>query len=213
MTALKLASKKDHAIKIEELNISEKKADAIVEALREFAEELGYREERIEDLLCRRCDGFSPYSHNKGGLGCVAFLDQYMAEMNGTGFENCDATLKKYYEYDVESFCDDEGITKEEFEKKMYDERDDDFQEQFDEYRRSGDDTVLFGLDMMLSSETELNLRFTVCAKDSPYHRKFDDLIDIDIEFKNVTELKKKLKKVLKRDEVRTFSSNLSEAW
>ena len=90
----------------------------------------------------------------------------------------------------------------------------DDMRERFDEYRRSDDDaTVLFGLDMMLLSDTELNLRFTVCAKDSPYHRKFDDLISIDISFKSIAGLKQKLARVLKRQDVKTFSSNLNEAY
>lgn len=213
MGVLKLANKKDHAIKLEDLNMSEKKADAIIEALKDFALELGYRDERIENMSCRAYSGFSPFSHNKGGLECVAFIDQDRAECEGTGFDNCDATLKKGYDYDVETFCEGRKITPEEFSAKMYDERDSDFQEAFDEYRRSGDDTVLFGLDMMLNSETEMNLRFTVCAKDSPYHRKFDDLISIDLEFKNVTELKKHLKKLLKNKEVKVFSSNLEEAY
>ncbi len=204
---LKMPPMKAHAIKIEDLEMGRSYADAIVEELTDFALELGYSKDRLDELDCRSRDGFSPYSHNKGGIGAIAYVDQYNAECEGTGFDNCDATLKKYADYDLESFLEKEGVTEMDYDN-------DDMRERFDEYRRSDDDaTVLFGLDMMLLSDTELNLRFTVCAKDSPYHRKFDDLISIDISFKSIAGLKQKLARVLKRQDVKTFSSNLNEAY
>lgn len=204
---LKMPPMKAHAIKIEDLEMSRSYADAIVEELKDFALELGYSKDRLEELECRSRDGFWAYSQNKGGIGAIAFVDQYVAEMNGTGFDNCDATLSKYRDYDLECFLDGEKATELNYE-------DDDMLERFDDFRQNDSEaTVLFGLDMMLSSDTELNLRFTVCAKDSPYHRQFDDLISIDITFKSIAGLKQKLARALKQKDVKTFSDNLNEAY
>jgi len=98
MTALKLNNQL-HAIKIEDLVISRERADDILEVITDFCRDVGFSSERIEPLDCRASSGFSPYSHNKGGLGCVSFMDQYSAHCNGTGFDNTDATLEKYQEY------------------------------------------------------------------------------------------------------------------
>jgi len=191
----------NHALKIEDLDLTKRTADAIVKAVQEFMLELGYTKERISELDCRRRDGFIPFSHNKGGLEAIAFIDLYSAySMGGVGFDNADATIVKYYEYCLESL----GLKDA---KELTD-------EQHDQIGQScSEDTVLFSLDAMLIDEHTLNLRFCVCAKDTPYHRQYDDLIDIDVEFKNVTELKKKLKKLLKNEDIKMFSLNLDHAY
>lgn len=196
----------NHALKIEDLELKQTQADAIVSALEDFALELGYSKDRIDSLECRRRDGVIPYSHNFGGIGCVAFRDQYSACEN-TGFENADSTLAKYSKYDEECFRTDKGISKD---SELTDAQ----LEELDEYRMNDtESTILFGLDMMLTGENSLNLRFTVCVKDSPYHRQYDDLLSHDVEFKTTRDLKAKLKKLLKNNFVRCFEKNLREAY
>jgi hypothetical protein len=191
----------NHALKIEDLELNKRTADAIVKAVREFILELGYSKDRISELDCRSRDGFIPFSHNKGGLEAIAFIDLYSAySMGGVGFDNADVTIVKYYEYCLESL-----------ELKNTKELTEEQHSQIEHY--CSEDTVLFSLDAMLTDEHTINLRFCVCAKDTPYHRQYDDLIDIDVEFKNVTELKKKLKKLLKNEDIKMFSLNLDHAY
>lgn len=190
----------NHALKIEDLKISEKKANSLYNAIFDFMVELGFNTERIEALECRRRDGFIPHSWNKGGLQALAHYDMYSAACNGTGFKNTDATLNTYYSHGIKEL----GRDRIEECKKLGQDR---IEEWFDQ------DSVLLSLDIMFTSTNEVNLRFCVCAKDSPYHRQYDDLIDIDIEFKNVTDLKAKLKKVLKNKQVKLFSQNLMDSY
>lgn len=188
----------NHALKIEDLGITEKKADSLRNAIYDFMVELGFSTERIEALECRSRDGFIPYRHNKGGLQAAAHYDMFYAACNGTGFKNTDATLNTYYDNAAKELsAHDLNV-----DKNM-----DELQEWF------GEDSVLFSLDVMFTGVNEVNLRFCICAKDSPYHRQYDDLIDMDITFKNVTDLKAKLKKVLKNKQVALFSRNLADAY
>lgn len=184
----------NHALKIEDLGITEKKANLLYNTVFDFAVELGFNEEFIEMLECRRRDGFIPHSHNKGGLSVAVHENMLSAILSPTGFKNTDATLKTYY-----------SNAKKELE--ISDLNDDDQMNRLDEW--FGEDSVLFSLDIMFTSANEVNLRLCVCAQDTPYHREYDDLIDIDITFKNVTDLKTKLKKMLKNKQVKLFSRNV----
>lgn len=200
----------NHALKIENLNIEKNYADKIVDCLNEFLLELGFNKERIKALECRSRSGFTPYSHNKGGLMGCAFKDQFNAQFEGTGFKNADNTLNRYYDLDVENFERDTNLD-------LPKERDDWTGEHwmaFDEYRRSDSEaTVFFQTMAMINSESELNLIFYVCVKDAPYHREFDDKIEFDIRFKSIKGLKQKLNRVLKNKEVQLFSENLEETY
>jgi hypothetical protein len=199
----------NNALKIECLDITEKQAHRIESLLRDFASNLGYSQDKISSLECRARDGFSPHSYNMGGIECIMFQDQYSAQINGTGFKNADATLDKYLQYDVEYFCEDNPTLL----KDQSNWSESDF-EKFDECRREDDQAdVLYGCDIMLTSDTSLNIRITVCVKDAPYHRQYDDLISIDIDFKNITDLKRQLKNVLKQDNIKMFSKCLNEAY
>jgi hypothetical protein len=198
------------AIKIEDLNMTEEYATKVTQLLEEFLIDLGYSSDRIEYLDCRRRDGFIPNSHNKGGIEANAFSWQTMVlGMGGTGFENADAKIEEYHEFDVKSFLDDNKEL-----PKDTSEWDEATRDKFDEYQQDDDQsTVLYSCDLMITSEQELNIRCCVCVKDAPYHREYDDLIELDIEFKSIDQLKKKLSKALKNKEVLQFSKCLMEAY
>jgi len=203
-----------HALKVERLPFTEREADKIIEILRDFATSIGYQQDRIDSLDCRRRDGFIPFSHNHGGLECVSFTSQYHLQFEGTGFENADKTLEKYREYDKGYFVESNPeVPKDEakWTESHY--------EMFDEYRQNDDEaTVLFSLDIMHQGIDDdgtqcINLRFCVCVQDAPYHRQFDDKIDIDIEFKTLAELKARLDKVLKQNDIGMFIDLVEDAF
>lgn len=201
-----------HALKIERMPPkAASMADQIVAELREFAESIDYSFDRISDLECRSRDGFIPHSHNYGGIECVAFRNQYSCCEN-TGFENTDETLRKGWECDLENFLADRPEY-----PKSYSDLTDAQCEELDEYRRESDDTVLFSLDIMHTGFERgihsINLRFCICAKDSPYHRKYDDLFEFDITFRTIESLKRQLAKIMRDRNVQKFSSNLREAF
>lgn len=199
--------KYNHALKIEDLDLTEAKANSIVEVLKNFLVELGYSEERIGTLECRSRDGFSPYSHNKGGVEGIAFMMQDTSEQYLYQFPNALKTVQKYAKYSEEMFRKENNIPKDT-------ELTEDQQEEL--WQWLGNDTestILFSVDLMLTSENQLNVRACVCAKDAPYHRHFDDKIEKNIKFKTVTELKSKLKALLKTKKFDAFSDALSEAY
>lgn len=197
-----------HALKIESLDITIKKAGSIVSAITEFAKDLGYNNDRIEYLECRSRDGFIPYSYNFGGIGCVAFDSQDNVEIEGTGFENADNTLKEYWEYDAKTFAEENKLG------TNLDTWTQDQLESFWEYRSSGTEaSVLYSLDAMLTDVDNINFRFCICVKDSPYHREYDDIIDIDIKFKSIPELKRNLTKLLSNNDVQKFMYCLENAY
>lgn len=195
-----------HALKLEDLEMTLKKADQIETAIMDFLSNLNFNEERIENLDCRSRDGFSPFSYNKGGKAATAWMDQMYAEQWISGFKNASATLEKYHDQDVESFCKDNNISEIDYE-------DSDLVEKFDNYRDNSESTVLFSCDVMLRSETELNVRICVCVKDAPYHRQYDDLFSYNIKFQNVTQLKAKLKSLLSKKDVSRFSRAVCEGF
>jgi hypothetical protein len=196
-----------HALKIEELEIKQTKADKIVEVLKDFlTDNLNFNSERVSELECRSRDGFIPFSHNKGGLEAVAFMDQMYAEQWVSAFKNASKTLEKYYKYNVELFCKERGITKLDYD-------DNDLIEAFDNWRENSESTVLFSADLMLTSESELNIRLCVCVKDAPYHRQYDDLIEFNVKFKNITELRTKLKAITKKRLVACFAQSAREGF
>lgn len=196
-----------HALKIEDLSIDQKYADSIVEALHEFLTDLGYSKDRISELESRHRDGFSPYSHNKGGLEAVAFSGQESVRgSGGTGFKQADATLQKYFDFDVEHFETKFKVKYADWTEEQRDE--------FEEGRLSDTQaSVLFSADLMLNSETELNVRLCVCVKDAPYHRQYDDKLEFDIEFKSLAGLKRQLKALLNKADVKQFGRNLMDAY
>jgi hypothetical protein len=199
-----------HALLIEELKLDTKQADAIVEAFKSFALDLGYSKDRISDLECRSRDGFSPYNHNYGGIECIAFADRNCLPNGNVGFPNADATIEKYHTYDIEAFEEEIGVKQENWSDAE--------QERFYEVLANSEDSdILFSLDIMHTGIERgvhsINLRFCVCVKDAPYHRKYDDLISIDVTFRTVSGLERKLAALLKRKDIACFSKNLSDTY
>ena len=192
-----------HALKLEELNLKINKANKIVAVLNEFLTDLEFDQERIEPIECRRRDGFIPYSHNKGGLQAISYIDQVHAEVEKTGFINTDKTLDKYYENDLKSFLEDNKLN--ELTEEDY--------ESFDDYRSSGNDTVMFSAQLVLNDDNNLTIFLDVSAKDSPYHRQYDDRLEFKVNFKTVKSLQKQLADILLDENVLTFKANISEAW
>lgn len=192
-----------HALKLEELDLKINKANKIVAVLNEFLTDLEFDQERIESIECRRRDGFIPYSHNKGGLQASSYIDQIRAEIEKTGFKNTDKTLDKYYENDLKSYLTDNNLT----------ELTEDHYESFDEYRSSGEDTVLFSAQLVLNDDNNLTIFLDVSAKDSPYHRQYDDRLEFKVNFKTVKDLENQLAEILLDENVLTFKANVSEAW
>ena len=198
---------KQHALKIENLNLKMRSADAIVKTLNSFLEDLNFSAGRISQLECRSRDGFIAYSHNYGGLEGVAFMDQQNAEQWLSAFPNASATLEKYAQYDLEVFCEERGLDPK---TELTEEQSEAF------YKWNSNDTestVMFGCDLMLTSENSLNVRITVNVKDAPYHRQYDDLITFDVKFKTVRELQQKLKKILKMKKVSSFARAVREGY
>lgn len=199
-----------HAIKLEDLEMTRREADKIIDELAVFLTQgLDYTADRVENLECRSRDGFMAYGHNKGGLSANTFRDQFYVQIEGgTGFKEADKTLDKYEDYSIEYFIKDTKLNKD---KSNWTEND---YEKFDEFQMEDtDSTVLFSTDLMLTSENELNIRMCVCVKDAPYHRQYDNLLKFDIKFKNSIDLAKKLNKLLKNKDVKKFAKQVREEY
>lgn len=192
-----------HAIKIEDLDLSKDQADKLETVCHNFISDLGYSNDRIEAIECRRRDGFIPHSHNKGGLEARSYLLQYSLTNGLTGFTNTDKVLDKNYQYNLESYLQDNNLT----------ELDESHYESFDEYCRDSDDTIELMTRIMFNSESECTVSFFVSASDSPYHRQYDDYFEHTIEFKNASDLKKQLDKLNKESFIKCFKNNLREAF
>lgn len=200
----RIAPIKPHSLKLEALNIGRGYADEIEQELRDFLDNVGFSKERIEALECRSRSGFISYSHNKGGLGAVAFRDQSSCCEN-TGFVETDKRLTQYSEQSHNEFLKDNALTEIDYDNE-------EMRERYDDYMRS-DDTVIFSIDLMMTDDHTLNVRCTVGAKDSPYHRQFDDLLELDITFKTIKGLKQKLNRLLKHSFIKCMKTNLKEAF
>jgi len=199
---------KPHNIKIEDLEMSKEYADQIESELSDFLEDLGFSKDRIEGLECRSRDGFSAYSHNKGGLGAISYLDRNSLPNGSLGFKNADATIEKYADMDLKNFAEENSISED------YNEWSEEQQNAFSEYQHNGEEnSILLSVDMMLNSDTELNIRMCVCVKEAPYHRQYDDLIEFNIEFKSLAGLNQKLNRILKNRDVMKFEQNMRDAW
>lgn len=198
-----------HTLKLEELDLNEFEATKIVNAFKTFANQIGYKEDRISDLECRRRDGFLPNSNNMGGIECVAFRDQECCYFEGTGFKNADKTINEYRDMDIVEFEKSFGPYNNWTEKQS---------EEFEESRMSDDQSsVLFAMDVMyegkIGTKHRANIRITVCVKDAPYHRQYDDLISIDLEWRFYKELEEQLLALLDTKQIKAFIDNVEESY
>lgn len=192
-----------HAIKIEDLDLSQNEADKLEIVCHNFISDLGYSNDRIEAIECRRRDGFIPYSRNKGGLEARSYMFQHYFPNENTGFDNTDKVLERYYDHDLESYLKEHNIT----------ELDESHYESFDEYKQSSEDTIELMARIMFNSESVCTVFFFVSASDSPYHRSYDDCFEKTIKFKNASDLKKQLDKLNKESFIKCFKNNLREAF
>lgn len=198
----------NHALKLEDLDISEKKGDTIVEVLRDFLTNLNYNADQIDPLECRSRPGFMPYSNNKGGLAAIAYADSYRLPNGQTGFPNADATIETYIQDDIDSFAKENKL-----DAANYSNWTEEQYNKFDRYVEAVENTILYSTDLMLESPNLLNIRMCVCVKDAPYHRHYDDLLKYTIEFKTPSELKRLLNKLLKDKAVKLFADNVNDAY
>lgn len=200
---------KNHALKIEEVDVSKAIADGIVAALQAFALELGFSEEHTDALECRSRDGFIPYSHNKGGIGAHAYQSQLHAYIERTGFDHADAVLDRYYQYTADYYAEANNLSKD-----VSTWSDDQRDEMEQGYAEDSESTVFFKLQAMYQGINDdgmhsIDLSCMVNVSDAPYHRGYDDIVEIELKFKTVAGLKKQLATVLKRDDVNTFALNV----
>lgn len=196
---------KEHAIKIEELDITTEQADAMEVIFHNALRDMGYSKDRIKAFECRHRDGFAPYAHNKGGLEARCYRDQYSA-MNSTGFTKTDKVLADGELYDLECFLEENSLTELDYvnEEQL---------QQYNEYRQNSDDTVEFMTRFMVNSENEVTLFMSVSASDSPYHRTSDDSKEISIKFKTLSQLETKIKKAISGYFAKAMKSNIIESY
>lgn len=199
--------KANHAIDLDSLEMPIKLGNEYVEVMRDFLESLNFSSDRIESCECRRRDGFIPHSWNNGGMEAVSYRDQYSTCEN-TGFDKTDAVLTKYAQYDIDAYAEENGL-----DSKAYGEWTQDQLEACDEARQNGDETIQFQARIIMTSATSANVDFYVSASDTPYHRQSDDKLELSIEFKTPSGMKRKLASVLKRVFVKQLVLNVGEAF
>lgn len=202
-----------HALKIECLPLRQAQADELAKVLRDFAAELGYSEDRISKLECRSRDGFIPFSNNFGGFECLAYQSQDYAYFEQTGFTNADAKVIEYYDYDLNCYKKENGY------EENYDLTETEL-EDFETNWRANDSesSILFSADLMYMGVDDdgvqsLNIKLCVCVKDAPYHREYDDIIDLDVEFNSAGDLVPKLETIKAREDVKMFIENVENAY
>ena len=200
-------AKAKHAIKLDDLDLTLKVANEYVSVMTEFLESIGFSSDRIDAFESRRRDGYIPFSHNKGGIQGICYRDQYSC-CQDTGFENTDAVLAKYSNYNLESFAKDRGL-----DVSKYSEWTEKHLEDWYEYEQSDEDTVQFQARIMMTSETTANVDLYVSASDTPYHRESDDKLELTIEFKTPAGMRRKLNAILKNAFVQTLSKNVKEGF
>jgi len=205
--------KKEWAIKIEDLNYSEKYAEQIETTLYDFLEDgIGYAtKEWIQPINCRRYDGFIPYSNNKGGFQAHQYSDQLTHYFEPTGFKKFDAVCENTYNYVIECGLEDREISLGDFNKGL-DNNDydmvsirDEIEESFGEYEQSCFETML-----KIEDNNTLFVAFMLKASDAPYFRGYDDSLDFEIKFTNIFELKTELNKLLENKDVQTYINLLN---
>ena len=202
-----------HAIKIEDLDKPKKYWDDIAEVLQDFLKDgIGFMNEWIEELECRRRDGFIPFSHNKGGYRGYHYgnqMDYYICPTYN--FDKFNKACEHSYNYHIESCLEydkDIDMDKEAFNKAL--DNDENWalelRNQY-EMEMLGDEycSTFFECMMKIVDDNNIEVSFFLCASDAPYHRGYDDSIEFDIEFSSINELKNKLNKILDDNRVKEF--------
>jgi hypothetical protein len=201
-----------HALKIENLSYSEQYANQVSDILKSFIEDnFEFLDERIEKIPCRSYSGFMPFSNNKGGWQAFAYGSQLDGYICPTGFKEYDKLCENTYNSHVESICENNDLTLEQWNKGL-DEDNIDIIELRDEMEMNYcSDYDSSGIELMLKLENEntLYVYFGIGGQDAPYFRSFESTFDYEIKFDNAFELKKKLNNLLKENDVISIQSEL----
>jgi len=196
MEQSKLTNKNYHAIKIEnfpELNTSE--ADDIVYMLTEVAEELDLQH-RIDNIECRRRDGFIPHSWNNGGIQSHGYTDIGGIVGSGmfSGSDKLNTIVEEYYEQNckdaLEQFIENNNLSPELTHDDLTDEQREECWEIEDEYNLGNYASVCVEYQGRYlgyeNGEHEISLNVFLSASDAPYHRQTDDDVEIILKFKKL---------------------------
>lgn len=196
-----------HAIKIEDLNIEKTKADEMVETFTEILLEVGFSSNRIENVSCRSRDGFSPFSHNKGGI--QAYVYTMTSYLRGSGYDYGDGVISKWDEYQHESYERDHPKLWR-FLNQFWDGKRKDSQlvqttlEHYYNYIDgcSDYDTTQFGVRFMVKPDGTVDVDIFGSTMDAPYFRTSDYNDHINVEYKNKKQFTKEVMEFLQGDEV-----------
>jgi hypothetical protein len=200
---------KDHALKIENIiGASQDELDNISEVLRQVGNDL-LGDGRLQELECRRRDGFIPHSWNMGGWGASSFstIRDVMGSGMMTGSKKVNELIEKYYNerYNevLESFLSEKQIKELDYDNL---ELMDEFYTSLDESFCSDYDSIsveyqgrYLGYEMGVHT---ISLNVFISVTDAPYFRKSDDDIEVIIKFKNTNtkkfnnDLKKAIEKL-----------------
>ena len=199
-------AKAKHALKLEDLEINLKTANEYIEIMTDFLDNLNFPKDRIDSFECRRRDGYFPHSYNKGGMEALCYLSQTRLPNGSTGFDNTDSVLEKYHDQTLEDWM-------EENKHPSTDSMNKSDWEAFYEYEMESDDTIQFQARIMMTSETTANVDFYVSASDTPYHRRSDDSLEVEIKFKTPAGMKRELNKLLKNNFVKCLAKNVRDGF
>jgi hypothetical protein len=195
------------AIKNESLEYSNEYALEVNKVLKCFIEEnFMIHEAWVNEIECRRRDGFIPYSNNMGGYTSCNYGCQLHDYFCPTGFENYDKVCVDTYDYVTKCYLEDRKISIEEYNKALDNNCTDmisirdEIEMGFGEYEGSCYKAML-----KLEHEDTLYVAFTLSASDAPYFRNYDDIIEFEITFNNANELKQKLNNLLSHSDVNAF--------
>jgi hypothetical protein len=195
------------AIKTEDLNISESKANEMLEAFRDILLEIGYSPERIENIPCRSMSGFIPYSHNKGGLR--AFCYALNSHLSGSGYDYGDDIIQKWNEFQHKSYSEDHRLIFR-FLTQFWDGKREDsklVQSALEHYQQyiDGDwdyDSTCFEVRLMVLQDGSVDVDVFGSTMDAPYFRTSDYNEHKNFKFVDAESFKSEVLEFLNGDEV-----------
>lgn len=192
----------NHAIKIEDLNIEQTKADLMVETFKDILLELGFDESRINNIECRSRSGFIPYSHNKGGVNAVCFAQN--SHLRGSGYDYGSGVIQQWDEK-IHEFYNEEHPGKLRYLNQFWAGKREDsalMQRVLDHYYEyiDGDsdyDSTMFEVRFMVQSDGTVDVDVFGCTFDAPYFRSSDYNEHKNFEFKDVESFTKQVMEFL----------------
>lgn len=187
----------NHALKIENYRqVDVKIMDAIALQLKDIADDIGLSE-RVQEISCRRYDGFIPHSWNQGGYQSHGYttIDMIMGSGCMSGSEKFNDMIEDDYNKQMkecfETYCKENDLDPE---KVEYDTLTDDQRSEYEsmesEWLDSDYDSICVQYQgRYLGYENgvhTISLNIFLCSSDAPYHRSSDDDLEIEITFKDI---------------------------